>query len=149
MNNNLTSCKHCNDTVSKSAKKCPHCGAKLKWSAFEKLIGTTVIGFTALVIMGAFSGPNMTKSVTTTGMSAPVSSDAAAYTVHEAIKARLKDPDSFKDLDTKIFSGKHPLGYSAVTVEYTATNGFGGRVKNAAIGVVDQNGSLISINLEK
>ena len=34
----LVNCKTCEKEVSKSAKKCPHCGAKLKMGFFMKLI---------------------------------------------------------------------------------------------------------------
>lgn len=43
--NNLTTCKSCGKEVAKSAKSCPHCGAKLKMSIVLKmLIALMVIG---------------------------------------------------------------------------------------------------------
>ena len=40
----LTSCKTCSKEVAKSASTCPHCGAKPKMGAFEKV----------LILIGAF-----------------------------------------------------------------------------------------------
>lgn len=52
------------------------------------------------------------------------------------VRARLNDPDSLDTLGTYIASvndaGKHP-----VRMEFTATNAFGGRVRNNAFGLID------------
>ena len=52
------------------------------------------------------------------------------------VRARLNDPDSMDTLGTYIApvndAGKHP-----VRMEFTATNAFGGRVRNNAIGLID------------
>ena len=44
----MTTCKICSKEIAKSAKSCPHCGAKLKMG-FVKKIG---IGFLVLIGIG-------------------------------------------------------------------------------------------------
>lgn len=47
----LTTCKSCGKEVAKSAKKCPHCGEKLKMGFFMKLIiGAAVIGVISAIM---------------------------------------------------------------------------------------------------
>jgi len=50
----LTTCKSCGKEVSKSAKKCPHCGEKLKMGLFLKLI----IAGIAIAVIGAITAPS-------------------------------------------------------------------------------------------
>ena len=56
MSQKMTTCKACNKEIAKSAKTCPHCGAKNKKPIFTKwwfwLIVVVVIG----VVAGAGSG---------------------------------------------------------------------------------------------
>lgn len=53
-NSNLVACKSCSKEVAKSAKKCPHCGQKLKMGLFPKMI----IGFVGLIILAAVFSPS-------------------------------------------------------------------------------------------
>jgi len=46
----LTSCKTCSKEVAQSASKCPHCGAKLKMGAFEKVLIFIGASFVAIII---------------------------------------------------------------------------------------------------
>jgi len=45
----LTICKTCSKEVAKSASTCPHCGAKLKMSVFQKV----------LIVIGVFFAINL------------------------------------------------------------------------------------------
>lgn len=132
----LTKCKTCGKEVAKTAKKCPHCGAKLKWGFFEKLVAAVVIAPVALMIIGQLNGPYVPKH----------DAAEAQVTVRHAIVSRLKDPDSYKELQNRVVEEN---GNKMVVIEYTATNSFNARVRNAAIGIVDQNGKLISFKADK
>ena len=48
----LITCKSCDKEVSKEAKTCPNCGAKLKMGFFKKIL----IGIIGLAVIGAFFG---------------------------------------------------------------------------------------------
>jgi hypothetical protein len=48
----LITCKSCDKEVSKDAKSCPNCGAKLKMGFFKKVL----IGIIGLAVIGAFFG---------------------------------------------------------------------------------------------
>ncbi len=48
----LTTCKTCEKEVAKSAKSCPHCGAKLKSGWFAKI----TLGFLVFIILAVFIG---------------------------------------------------------------------------------------------
>lgn len=50
----LKNCPDCKNEVSKSAKKCPHCGKKLKGSIFMKII----IIFILLIVISAVLSPS-------------------------------------------------------------------------------------------
>lgn len=50
----VKNCPDCDKEVSKSAKKCPHCGKKLKTGIFVKII----LGIIILVILSAIFGPS-------------------------------------------------------------------------------------------
>lgn len=50
----VKNCPDCDKEVSKSAKKCPHCGKKLKTGLFVKL----VLGVIILVILSIIFGPS-------------------------------------------------------------------------------------------
>jgi len=46
------------------------------------------------------------------------------FIIKQSIKSNLKDPDSFKELNTKFYS-------NAIEITYSATNSFGGRVSSS------------------
>lgn len=46
------------------------------------------------------------------------------FIIKQAIKRNLKDPDSFKELNTQFYS-------NAIEITYSATNSFGGRVSSS------------------
>lgn len=129
---NLIACKTCKKEVAKSAKKCPHCGEKLKWGFFEKLIATIVIVPLFLLVVGLLNGPYQAKH-----------DDAEAQvTVRHAIVSLLKDPDSYKELQNKVVNKD---GNKVVTIEYTATNSFNARIRGSITGIVSPEGKLIGI----
>lgn len=59
----------------------------------------------------------------------------------EYIKANIKDPDSYKHISTKYIDH---TDYISVITEFTATNGFGGRVRTTCISKIDLTGKLLS-----
>jgi hypothetical protein len=76
----LKPCKACNHEVSKSAKKCPNCGQKLKMGFLMK----GLIGFGVLILIGIFASLGEDDSTTTT--SEPVSESANEETNTETAK---------------------------------------------------------------
>lgn len=133
-NKNLKVCKTCGNQVAKSAKKCPHCGAKLRWGFFEKVIGCVVVGWVSLMIIGMTHQSDHHNTATT--------AEKSAYeVVKREIISRLKDPDSFKELENGVVNEN---GNKMVIIKYTATNGFGARIKGGAIGIVDAQNKLLT-----
>jgi hypothetical protein len=75
----LKNCKTCGKEVAKSAKKCPHCGQKLKMGFFMKaLIGIAVLIVIGIIASAGSSGSKDTAkqaSTTTSASSAPAKND--------------------------------------------------------------------------
>ena len=55
MSRKLTRCKECGERISKSAKRCPHCGAR-QGGGIGKIIGTVILVFLILGLIGAIFG---------------------------------------------------------------------------------------------
>ena len=51
----LTTCKDCCETVSVNAKKCPHCGTKLKQDAGDHIVNFIIAIVILVVILFIFS----------------------------------------------------------------------------------------------
>lgn len=68
----LIKCKACGGEVAKSAKQCPHCGAKLKRSAGQIFLGLilSIIGLS--LIVSAFGGNSSGSQARDSGSSATV-----------------------------------------------------------------------------
>ena len=60
----MIKCKTCGADIAKSAKICPHCGAKKKPGVFRVLMGTFLIFIGLCAIVGALSGGSGSKSPT-------------------------------------------------------------------------------------
>lgn len=129
---NLTACKTCKKEVAKSAKKCPHCGEKLKWGFFEKLVATIVIVPVFFLVVGLLSGPNHEQH----------DNAEAQVIVRHAIVSLLKDPDSYKEITNRVV---YKDGNKVVTIEYTATNSFNARIRGSITGIVSPEGKLIGL----
>lgn len=61
--NKITICKTCSKEVAKSAKTCPHCGAKLKGSKIKIVLGVIVVFI--LLIAALSSGGNKSSQTST------------------------------------------------------------------------------------
>lgn len=71
--------------------------------------------------------------------------DGSVHSVEQAIKARLKDPDSYKHVETKyIDSGS---GNVAVFTQFRARNSFNAVVPGTATAVVSPTGELVSFTM--
>lgn len=82
----LITCKTCGKEVAKSAKKCPHCGARLKMGFFQKaLIGIGAFIVLIIVIVAASSGGNKPSTPSTnapsTGTTKPLSNTGVSSDV--------------------------------------------------------------------
>jgi|GEM_PF-3148116 len=54
----LTKCKVCGNDVSSAARKCPHCGQKLRSSGFVSFLKIVAGAFIGLVVVGVLLGPS-------------------------------------------------------------------------------------------
>jgi hypothetical protein len=101
----LTKCKECGNEVSKSAKTCPKCGAKLKNSVFAKvlygLLGFFVFAMLLDTVTTYFASKSSdfnstskakTERKTISYCQAAAETDAELFNV----KPHLKNPDSYK-----------------------------------------------------
>ena len=76
-------------------------------------------------LIGCSSGPDMNAD----GSFATTPSNISVLAIHcetNQIKPLLKDPSSFRKLDHSFTASNQHI---RVTVNYTATNGFGGRIR--------------------
>lgn len=71
--------------------------------------------------------------------------DGSVRAVEEAIKMRLKDPDSYKHVETRIADSG--AGNVTVVTQYRARNSFNAVVPGAATAVVTPTGDLVSFSL--
>jgi hypothetical protein len=84
----LKPCKTCGKEVAKSAKKCPHCGQKLKMGFFMKAL----IGIAALIVIGIIAssggGDDSTKTASSTpSSSTPAKKEAAKPLTNEGVSS--------------------------------------------------------------
>lgn len=72
--------------------------------------------------------------------------DGSVSAVEKAIKLQLKDPDSYKHVETRF----NDSGFGNVTVvtQYRARNSFNAMITDIATAVVTPTGELVSINLK-
>lgn len=73
--------------------------------------------------------------------------DGSVKSVEDGIKMRLKDPDSYKHIQTKFKDSG--LGNVTVFTQYSARNSFNAVVPNTATAEVSPTGELVSIYLDK
>ena len=134
----LIKCKECSNEVSDSAKKCPHCGAKLKMGFIAK--------FFLFLLMMFFVGSFLA------GLSQQRKSDELAKMTVEERKVyeenKKKEDEAFQKVVLVIYSIKKSLRdpkslefetifaddmASIVCVQYRARNGFGGMNSEIAV----------------
>ncbi|MGN6293920.1 MAG: hypothetical protein ACTHMV_14335 [Chitinophagaceae bacterium] len=70
--------------------------------------------------------------------------DGSQPEVVKWIKQHIKDPDSYKHIETKFIDKTDRVG---VNTTFTATNSFGGRVTTICVAQIDTLGNLISAEL--
>lgn len=70
--------------------------------------------------------------------------DGSQPEVEKWIKQHIKDPDSYKHIETRFIDRKNEVG---VITTFTATNSFGGRVKTTCLAQIDTLGNLLSAEL--
>lgn len=72
--------------------------------------------------------------------------DGSVRSVEEAIKARLKDPDSYKHVETKFTDSG--VGNVTVFTQYRARNSFNAVIPGIATAVVSPTGELVSLDMK-
>ena len=72
--------------------------------------------------------------------------DGSVQSVEAAIKQRLKDPDSYKHVETRY--SDTGIGDVTVITQYRARNSFNAVVTSVAVAMVSPEGELVSINLK-
>lgn len=65
-----------------------------------------------------------------------------------AIQETMNDPSSFKEISSKLTRWDLESKTIEMFIEFSGNNVFGGRVVNNAIGVIDFNGNVLSIEYE-
>lgn len=73
--------------------------------------------------------------------------DGSVHVVEEGIKARLKDPDSYKHVETR--ASDPGVGDVTVVTQYRAKNSFNAVITSVATAVVSPNGELVSLSMSK
>ena len=61
-NPNMTTCKYCGATVSKTAKSCPHCGGRFKKPVYKRWWFIAIVVVVVLGILGSLGGGDSTPA---------------------------------------------------------------------------------------
>lgn len=72
--------------------------------------------------------------------------DGSVPSVEKWIKANIKDPDSYKHIETKYWDQGAKI---VIKTKFTATNSFGGRISSLVRAEIDTTGRLIEANFEQ
>jgi len=72
--------------------------------------------------------------------------DGSVHVVEEGIKARLKDPDSYKHVETR--ASDPGVGDVTVVTQYRAKNSFNAVITSVATAVVSPDGVLVSLSMK-
>lgn len=126
MSKNLTKCKTCSEEIARNAKICPRCGEKNPHGK-ASLISVILVLFAVLFVIGQISNLSHGGS-----SGAQVTSTADTITKEalwmdagkDAVKEKLKDPDSAKFKDVFFHRGKD--GVPITCGKVNSKNGFGG-----------------------
>lgn len=73
--------------------------------------------------------------------------DGSVRSVEEGIKARLKDPDSYKHVETRF--NDSGVGDVTVFTQYRARNSFNAVITSVATAVVSPDGKLVSLSMKQ
>jgi predicted nucleic acid-binding Zn ribbon protein len=138
----LTNCKECGNQVSKSAKTCPKCGAKLKMGFFQK-VGVILLLFVLLAFVFAKEDTNKPSAKKAEDEKpSPRMAIAECQVIWESTRKNLlNDPSSF-DWDRRSSGfGDYTVNgktVDVVAIPYRAKNGFGALVLQNAICQIDK-----------
>lgn len=148
---NLVGCKECGHHVSRHAKTCPNCGVS-KPAVKPATAGETFGGLLILIVLGAalytctYETPEEKAAAAAreaaeraeqrkAGFHCLSDWDGSHRGVVTYVKERLRDPDSFQHVETRITpvdaSGAHRL-----IMQYRANNGFGGKTLGTAVATI-------------
>ncbi|TXT39201.1 MAG: hypothetical protein FD135_2351 [Comamonadaceae bacterium] len=72
--------------------------------------------------------------------------DGSVHVVEQGIKARLKDPDSYKHVETR--ASDSGVGDVTVVTQYRAKNSFNAVITSVATAVVSPDGELVSLSMK-
>ena len=156
-------CPQCAEVIKKAAAKCKHCGssvastAQTPAAAAETAGGCIGLLILIAIVFGLFracSGPDKSPEQAAADVQASAEErrkgfhclsawDGSQDGVVRAVKAQLREPDSFEHIETRIGpvdgDGEH-----AVLMSYRARNGFGGMNVGSASAKVSQIGCVAS-----
>lgn len=146
----LIKCKDCGKEISKNAKSCPNCGAKI--------VKTSMMTWLVLIFIIAFGVHSINNDGKTN--SKPVKQltekekrikniedqfsirDGSHIKVESFIKKLMNNPDSYEHVRTKYIDNGDSL---QIITTFRETNAFGGVVKETMRFKVDMNGNIIKI----
>lgn len=140
-------CPKCKSMIERSAEICPHC--RTAWTIEEVAARTSKrnremgIGCLTLTLLLGFcvwqTQPDEKQMADqkARGFHCAPTLDGSIPTFVAAVKARLRDPDSFEQIETFI-APVDKNGMHAVRMTYRANNGFGGKNVAEAHGAVMQ-----------
>ncbi len=160
----LIKCKECGENVSSKAKACPNCGAKppAQTSLFTWLVLFTILYLVLSPMLSDVGQLGMTPEERAAyqaqreterqaererkaqqeikekrkGFHCLSDWDGSHDGVVRFVKARLRDPDSFEHIETRI-SAVDENGQHTLIMQYRAANGFGGINLESALATID------------
>jgi len=142
-NDTFKPCRKCKVLVAPTAKKCPECGENNPAMTTSQILWAWVIIIGILVLLfKACSGvtdERLTPEGRAKGFHCLSRLDGSHAKFKAAIKSQMRDPGSFKHIETKI-GPKRSDGTHAIAMTYRAANGFGGTVNGRAVGTFRNNG---------
>lgn len=138
----LVKCKECGEKASTKAKTCPKCGAKP-----PKKTSIVTWGILALILFAIYGAWQTESNLTpeqikareeqrVKGFHCLSSWDGSHSAVKKYVEERMRDPDSFEHVETRI-SPVNDKGTHRLAMKYRATNGFGGLTVGSATAIVD------------
>tara|TARA_S200002703_G_scaffold157356_1_gene164950 strand:- start:1860 stop:2426 length:567 start_codon:yes stop_codon:yes gene_type:complete len=141
----IVACSKCGGDVAKSASACPHCGAK-RTSFLAKFFLGLVIFFVIAGAVGSIIGessktPADKKRDRLEQGFSPW--DGSHYELVAYVKNRLKDPQSFEQIETRF--GENDDGTLNVYMKFRARNSFGGMVIGEVLAKAKPKGELVEI----
>jgi len=130
-------CRKCGRDVPKSIPKCPDCGAgNPDMSNLQRILYLLIPLVLVIFVLKTCSDnraskPKLDPELVGAQCLSPWNGTHRAF--NEEIKRKLRDPDSFKHVRTRV-GPKMSSGSHRIFVDYRAKNGFGGVNSNTANG---------------